>query len=243
MKNRSSTVLFPAEAEKISRPNSSRDTLAIRAIRSAVRRSRSVQVGDLNMTVSERMAAAIMPAIFSEGHQAPVLEHTGNNRIGGAYRLVADVNRPGGLDVGQPVVVDNFQDFRFFQTGDGLGSLVVIHQHHPLAPRLEQMIPGQHADNLFVLVQDGIAGGTVLQNLARPRPPGPPSGSTPGRRSGNAADGRRLEQQPGGPIGVIGRGNNAGIGGELVPEILPSSAWQSTRVFTFMRKARWIISG
>ena len=41
--------------------------MAIRAIRSAVRISREVQVGDLNMTVSEIMAAAIMPAIFSEG--------------------------------------------------------------------------------------------------------------------------------------------------------------------------------
>ena len=39
----------------------------MRAIRSAVRISRSVQVGDLNMTVSERMAAAIMPAMAAEG--------------------------------------------------------------------------------------------------------------------------------------------------------------------------------
>ena len=60
-------VLFPTEAEKISFPSSSRETLAIRAIRSAVRMSRWVQVGDLNMTVSDRIAAAIMPAIFSEG--------------------------------------------------------------------------------------------------------------------------------------------------------------------------------
>ena len=37
-------------------PSSSREMLAIRAIRSAVRTSRAVQVGDLNMTVSEMMA-------------------------------------------------------------------------------------------------------------------------------------------------------------------------------------------
>ena len=48
-------------------PSSSRETLAIRAIRSAMRTSREVQVGDLNITVSEIMAAAIMPAIFSLG--------------------------------------------------------------------------------------------------------------------------------------------------------------------------------
>ena len=39
----------------------------MRAMRSAVRMSLSVQVGDLNMTVSEMIAAAIMPAIFSLG--------------------------------------------------------------------------------------------------------------------------------------------------------------------------------
>ena len=48
-------------------PNSSREMLAILAMRSAVRMSRRVQVGDLNITVSEIMAAAIMPAIFSLG--------------------------------------------------------------------------------------------------------------------------------------------------------------------------------
>ena len=55
------------EAEKIFCPSSSSDTLAMRAIRSAILRSRTVQVGDLNMTVSETIAAAIMPASFSEG--------------------------------------------------------------------------------------------------------------------------------------------------------------------------------
>ena len=36
-------------------------------MRSAMLRSRWVQVGDLNMTVSETIAAAIMPASFSDG--------------------------------------------------------------------------------------------------------------------------------------------------------------------------------
>ena len=48
-------------------PSSSRDTSAILARRSAILRSRSVQVGDLNMTVSDKMAAAIMPAMPLEG--------------------------------------------------------------------------------------------------------------------------------------------------------------------------------
>ena len=52
-----------AEPEQTAEPA----TKAIRAMRSAVRISRGVQVGDLNMTVSERMAAAIMPASLAEG--------------------------------------------------------------------------------------------------------------------------------------------------------------------------------
>ena len=39
----------------------------MRAMRSAMLRSRAVQVGDLNMTVSETMAQAISPASFSDG--------------------------------------------------------------------------------------------------------------------------------------------------------------------------------
>ena len=42
-------------------------TPAMRARRSAMAMSRLVQVGDLNMTVSESMAPAMSPAIFGEG--------------------------------------------------------------------------------------------------------------------------------------------------------------------------------
>ena len=56
-----------AEAEKISRPSSSRPRSAILAMRSAIFRSRAVQVGDLNITVSEMMAAAMRPASLGEG--------------------------------------------------------------------------------------------------------------------------------------------------------------------------------
>ena len=48
-------------------PNSSKETLAIRAIRWAMSTSRFVQVGDLNMTVSDTMAAAMRPAILAVG--------------------------------------------------------------------------------------------------------------------------------------------------------------------------------
>lgn len=41
--------------------------MAILDILAAIRRSWEVHVGDLNMTVSDTMADAISPAIFSEG--------------------------------------------------------------------------------------------------------------------------------------------------------------------------------
>ena len=59
---------FSAElAEKTSLPSCSRFSPAMRASRSAMRRSRDVVVGDLNITVSLTMAAAISPASFSPG--------------------------------------------------------------------------------------------------------------------------------------------------------------------------------
>ena len=55
------------EARKMSRPSSSKDRSARLASRWAMVRSRLVQVGDLNITVSDTMAAAISPAIFAVG--------------------------------------------------------------------------------------------------------------------------------------------------------------------------------
>ena len=55
------------ETEKISFPSASRSSPAIRARRSAIRRSRGVVVGDLNITVSLTMAAAMSPASRSPG--------------------------------------------------------------------------------------------------------------------------------------------------------------------------------
>ena len=55
------------DAEKMVLPSSSSEMLAMRAMRSAMRRSTAVDVGDLNMTVSATMAAAIRPASFAGG--------------------------------------------------------------------------------------------------------------------------------------------------------------------------------
>ena len=63
----SALLSSPVAAEKMVCPSSSRETLAIRDIRLAMSISRWVQVGDLNMTVSDTMAAAMRPAILAEG--------------------------------------------------------------------------------------------------------------------------------------------------------------------------------
>ena len=55
------------EAEKIIWPRSSRDSWAMEAMRSAICRSRGVQVGDLNISVSEMMAQVIRPAMRAVG--------------------------------------------------------------------------------------------------------------------------------------------------------------------------------
>ena len=83
---------------------------------------------------------------------------------GGAHRLVPDIDGVGGLDVRQPVMVNDLQDLGLLQARDRLGPLVVVHQHHPFAPWPEQMVLVQQSRNLLPLVQNGVAGSPLLQN-------------------------------------------------------------------------------
>ena len=53
--------------ENSSLPSASSETFAMRAMRSASAISHFVQVGDLNMTVSDSISAAMSPAIAGEG--------------------------------------------------------------------------------------------------------------------------------------------------------------------------------
>ena len=66
-KRSDSVGLLSIDAEKIACPSSSSEMFAMRAMRSAMRWSRCVAVGDLNMTVSATIAAAISPARRSDG--------------------------------------------------------------------------------------------------------------------------------------------------------------------------------
>ena len=98
------------------------------------------------------------------GHQAPILEHAGDDGIGGANRLVAHINGIVGLHIRQPVVIDDLQDFRLVKAQHGLGRLVMVNQHHPFSPGPQQMIPGQNAHYFFLRVQNRVAGVAVFEH-------------------------------------------------------------------------------
>ena len=149
---------------------------------------------------------------IGRGHQTPVLEHGRDDGIGRANRLVANVNGASGLDVRKAVVIDDLQNFRLLQTGNGLGSLVVVDQHHPLAPGAQQMIPGQHAHHLVIAVQNGVAGMAVLQNrLLHIVHPVVQVNTHHTGGAADASDGRGLEDQPCRPVGIVRGSDDAGL--------------------------------
>ena len=91
----------------------------------------------------------------------------------------------------------------------------MVNQNHLLAPGAEQMIPGQNAYDLFVGIQDGVAGVTVFQHHI-------PHGVHPvvqmeADHALGVADpphGDGLENQPRRPERIVGGGNNAGLCGQ-----------------------------
>ena len=153
-------------------------------------------------------------------HQSALPEHIGDDGVGGAHRLVAHIDGVAGLDIRQTVVVDDGQNLRLLQTGDGLGGLVVIHQNHPLFLGAQQMIPGHNAYNLLILVQNGVAGFPVLQHhlLGVVHPViQMEAGDVLG--AADPGDGGGLEDHPRCPVGIEGGGDDAGLGG-VVPQLL-----------------------
>lgn len=67
-------------------------------------------------------------------------------------------------NVGQAVVVDDLEDLGLLQTGHCLRHLVVVDQHDALAPRTQQVIARERADDLFVLVEHGVAAVAALEH-------------------------------------------------------------------------------
>lgn len=147
-----------------------------------------------------------------EGHDAVFLIHFGDDGIGAAHRLVADPDGLSGLDIRQTVVVDDLQNLRLIQTLHGLRPLIVVHQHHTLAPGAQQVIPGQGANDLFVLVQHRVAAIAALQhhlpyvvNIVRQMEA---DDVVSVARTG---DGDGLIDETGHPAGIVGTGDDAGI--------------------------------
>ena len=149
---------------------------------------------------------------------AVLLIHGGDDGVGAAHRLVADGDRLPGLDVRQTVVVDDAQDLRLIDAGDGLGQLVVVNQHHLLAPRLQQVIPGQGAHHLLLVIQDGVAAVAALQHhLADIVDVIVQMEGDQALGGAGTVDGRGLIDEPVDAAGVQGCGDDAGPARVLQP--------------------------
>ena len=62
-------------------------------------------------------------------------------------------------------MVDDCEDLRLVETGNGLRRLVVVNENNALALRAQQVIAAQTADDLIVFIENGIAFAAALQNL------------------------------------------------------------------------------
>ena len=81
------------------------------------------------------------PCEVLRGHESTLLIHFGDDRRRRADRLVPEIDRSAGLDVGEAVVVDDGEDVRLLETGHRLRRLVVVDEDDALAPRLDEMEP------------------------------------------------------------------------------------------------------
>ena len=159
------------------------------------------------------------------GSHAVLLVHAGDDGGGAAHRLVAHTDGLSRLNIRQTMMIDDLQKLRLLQTGHGLGDLVVVHQHGALAPRPQQVEPGESANDMLLLIQDGIAavsggehrfpdivqivGDMESDHIAAPA---------------DAADGKRLIDKAGHLARAQRSGENDGPGapGPLPPEVGPA---------------------
>ena len=172
------------------------------------------------------------------GHQTSVLEHGGDDGIGRADRLIADINGVVGLDICQTVVVDDLQDLCLLQTGNGLGGFVVVHQYDPLSSGTQQMVTGQNAHYFFLVVQNGIAMLSELQNLLLDLVQ--TVFQMEAHQILGAADtagGRGLEQQTGSTVGIVGGGDDAGGGGKLAQLLVQLCLTQHQTVYVHLQSS------
>ena len=152
------------------------------------------------------------PRQLLAGHDAPLLEHGGDDGGAGAHGLGPHIDGVHGLHVRQAVMVDDGQDLRLAQAIHALDRLAVVHQDHLLPVGPQQVIPGQGAHHLLLAVQYRVAPIAALQR-------GLPDhvqvvllvegGEITG--TGDPGHGDGLDHEPGGPVGVVGGGDDDGV--------------------------------
>ena len=109
-------------------------------------------------------------------------------------------------------MVDDLEDLRLLEAGDGLRRLIVVDEDDTLAPRLDEMIPRERADDLVVFVEDRVAAVAafeydfthVVEII----------GQVEGLKILRPADAGDLDgvvDHPGGLVGVERRGDDAGV--------------------------------
>ena len=91
--------------------------------------------------------------LFRGGH-ALLAEHLVQNGGCAAHRHIAEVDRPGSLQIADAVMVDDLQNIGFFQAVHSLLAFVVVHQNQLLAVQVQQVTAADHAAVLAVLVQN-----------------------------------------------------------------------------------------
>ena len=151
------------------------------------------------------------PRQLLAGHDAPLLEHGGDDGGAGAHGLGAHVDGVHGLHVRQAVMVDDGQNLGLVEAVHALGGLAVVHQDHLLPVGPEQVVPGQGPHHVLLAVQHrvapiaalqgGLADGVQIVLLVEDREVAGP---------GDPGHGDGLDHEPGGPIGIVGGGDDHG---------------------------------
>ena len=107
-------------------------------------------------------------------------------------------------------MVHDLQDLRLVQARHGLGPLVVVHQHHPLAPGAQQVEAGEGAHHMLVLIQDGVGPEAALQHgVADVVHVVVQVEADQVLALADAGDGQGVADEPHRPVGVQRRGDEA----------------------------------
>ena len=91
---------------------------------------------------------------LAAGRQALFAVHLVQNRGRAAHRNIAEIDRAGGLQTADAVMVDDLQNVRLLQTVHGLGALIVVNENDLLAVQVQQVTAADDAAVLAVLIQN-----------------------------------------------------------------------------------------